>query len=161
MVCTLLTPRVRRWLRHGRPARVLHLFDQVCNLVNDQGDVISLASPAVGPGPFTMILPADFPNYLSAIRLSDPIHVDTAAQTMNIGPLRVETSQAGIWDPIPEWSRLRHGQQTNWPEARPLSPTPGNQLAAIAASTHQRRYRSDSSRDPCPGWAWRRPDAIW
>lgn len=122
MVCTLLTPRVGRWLRHSRPARILHLFDQVCNLVNDQGDVISLASPAVGPGPFTMILAADFPNYLSAIKLSDPIHVDTAAQTVNIGPLRVETSQAGIWDPIPEWSRLRHSRRTNWPEARPLSP---------------------------------------
>ena len=122
MNCALLTPRVQRWLLHGRPARILHRFDQVCNLVNDQGDVISLTSPAVGPGPFSMIMSPDFPNHLSAIKLGEPIRIDTAAQTLAIGSLAVDTSQAAIWNPTPRWSHLQHVHQTNWPAPRPLSP---------------------------------------
>ena len=57
---SLLTLRVQRWLHNGRPARILHLFDEVCNLVDDRGDVISLADPAVGSGPFTMVMEGDF-----------------------------------------------------------------------------------------------------
>ena len=131
MNCTLLTPRAKRWLLHGRPARILHRFDQVCNLVNDLGEVISLASPAIGPGPFTMILSPDFPNHLSAIKLEDPIRIDSAGPTLTIGSMTVDASHAAIWDPTPQWSRLQQVRQTNWPAARPLSPNLETQLQLL------------------------------
>ena len=40
--CQLITPRAQRWLQECRQARVLHLFDTACNLVDEHGRVLSL-----------------------------------------------------------------------------------------------------------------------
>ncbi|NCF66357.1 MAG: DUF2877 domain-containing protein [Chloroflexi bacterium] len=133
LISTLLTPRVQQWLDHGRPARLLHLFDVVCNLVNDQGSVISLATPAIGAGPFTMVLSDDFPNQLSYIGLNDPVTIDTAAHTLTIGSLSIDNKHARLWDPKPQWSNLRHAQKFSWPAARPLPPKIESHLQGLLA----------------------------
>ena len=117
---SLLTLRVQRWLHNGRPARILHLFKGVCNLVDDRGNVISLAAPAVGPGPFTMLMEEDFCRYLSYIDLQQPIAVDEADQSLSIGSLIISTDSASVWNATPNWSRLRHEQRTSWPASTPL-----------------------------------------
>jgi hypothetical protein len=53
MNTTLIAPRALRWLADTQQARLLHRFDQVCNLVNERGDVLTLAQPSVPMGPFT------------------------------------------------------------------------------------------------------------
>ena len=81
MLCNLVTPRVQQWLRNGRFAHVLHLFNDVINLVNDQGELISVTTPAVGPGPFTMQVEGDFQ---SQFVVGQPIQIDSQVQTLAI-----------------------------------------------------------------------------
>ena len=48
-----ISPAAKHWLKHSQIARVLHVFDPVCNLINEEGDVFSLVGPFVGNGPFS------------------------------------------------------------------------------------------------------------
>ena len=49
--------QVQEWLDRGPlSARVLAAFEQVCNLVTSDGDVIALVAPQVDNGPFNVVL---------------------------------------------------------------------------------------------------------
>ena len=128
---SLITSRVRRWLHSGRPARILHLFDGVCNLVDDRGDVISLTAPAVGPGPFTMVVEGDFRRNLSCIDLQQPVIINEANHSLSIGSLIISTDGASIWNAAPDWSRLRHEAGTNWLASTPLPAAIETQLELL------------------------------
>ena len=128
---SLVTSRVCRWLQHGRPARILHLFDGVCNLVDDQGDVISLAAPAVGPGPFTMLMEGDFRKNLSCIDLEQQVSFGGTDRSLSIGSLTISTIGASIWNAAPDWSRLRHEPGINWFASTPLPVTIETQLELL------------------------------
>jgi hypothetical protein len=95
-----------RWLRAGRPARILHLLAGVCNLVNDRDEVISLVSPRIGPGPFTIVLDEDF-----HLETDDRqfVAIGDAGQTLVLGSMVVDMGQAMMWQPRPDWLRLRNG----------------------------------------------------
>ena len=112
-----MTPRVQRWLENGRSARILHLFEEVCNLVDDQGEVITLAAPAVSPGPFTLILDDGFTAHLD---LQQPVHCDGAAQSLTIGAMHIDGRNAVIWQPRPSWSKLQQHAPSDFPPPRPL-----------------------------------------
>lgn len=119
MLSNLITPRVQEWLRNGRSARILHLFDEVCNLVNDQNEVLSLVSPQVGPGPFTMVLNSDF---TAGLALDQPISVDNTRQTLTIGSLVVDFGATAVWQPKPDWQQLQNVDVTDWRPPAKLSP---------------------------------------
>jgi hypothetical protein len=104
MSAAAITPRVLRWLRAGRPARILHLLADVCNLVNDQDEVISLVSPRIGPGPFMIVLDEELHLEIDA---NQTVRIDDARQLLALGSWMVDLRQAAIWQPIPDWSRLQ------------------------------------------------------
>lgn len=115
MNCHLITPRAQRWLANGRSTRILHLFDEVCNLVDAQGDMLSLVTPSVGPGPFTLVVDDGF---TAVLDINQPVQRDGGQLT--IGPLRLDTRQAALWNPRPFWSRLR--ERDNWPTLPEIAP---------------------------------------
>lgn len=119
MLAKLIAPRARQWLRDGRPARVLHLFTEACNLVNDRNEVVSLVSPRIGPGPFTIVLENDFTAGLEA---HQAVSVDDAGQRLAIGPLAVDIAEAAVWQPKPDWARLRDADIAGWPSPAGLPP---------------------------------------
>lgn len=100
----LLTLRVLNWLGAGHAARILHLFDQTCNLINDQGDVMSLVSSRVGPGPFSLLVDDTIAPYLDPTM---PVGFDRLAQTLSIGSWQIEIEEAVIWNSRPPWDNLR------------------------------------------------------
>jgi len=104
MDCCLITTRARRWLENGRSPRILHLFAGVCNLVDAGGEVLSLVSPAVGPGPFSLVVEGVFP---AAWQAADPVRIDRANGRLVVGPLCLDTGTAAVWEARPDWSRLR------------------------------------------------------
>src|SRR3972149_1772115 len=56
-------PRAQTWLQNTRKAHVLYSFERVLNLVNQEGDVLALASDRIGAGPFSLVLePGNFHN---------------------------------------------------------------------------------------------------
>lgn len=115
----LTTPRVRRWLAHTREARILHLFADVCNLVNEGGHVVSLVSRHIGAGPFALVLddhgawPADS---------GATVKIDRRAQRLFVGPLQVAYGKAHSWKPRPAWRRLNRGKAGMDSQCTTLSP---------------------------------------
>jgi hypothetical protein len=112
-----ITPRVRRWLRNSRSARIRHLFKEVCILVNERDEVISLVSPDIGPGPFSAVLEGDF---TAGLDIHQPIALDNTKRTLTVGPLIVNYRESIIWQPRPDWSRLREADFDKWPTAAGL-----------------------------------------
>lgn len=113
----LLTPRARRWLANGRPARILHRFAGVCNLVNAAGEVLSVCAPGLPAGPFTLRLDGELPAGLHAAL---PVRAAPDGGWLQIGPLRVETAGARTWQPRPPWGRFQSAWLANLPEPDPL-----------------------------------------
>lgn len=118
MRCRLITSRVCQWLHDGRPARILHLFDEVCNLINDQGEIITIASSQIGAGPFTMLLDH---RYLPRLDIHMPIKYNHLRQTLSIGPEQITVGYANIWNPRPLWENLRAQWCDDWPEPEHLA----------------------------------------
>ena len=99
----LIAPRSRRWLADSTSARILHLFDHACNLINDQGDILSLVTPEIGAGPFALVLPLARP-FPALLSLQDK--VDINENILRLGSLEFDITNAVDWQPIPDWERL-------------------------------------------------------
>ena len=101
--CHLTTPRVRRWLAHTKEARILHLFADVCNLVNEEGQVVSLVSERIGAGPFALVLRERqaWPG-----TRDDQVRIDHRAGRLYAGPMVIDHRHARFWEALPEWHRL-------------------------------------------------------
>jgi hypothetical protein len=104
MKCKLKTPRVERWLVSSRKVRVLNRFDEVCNLVNDDGDVISIVSGNIGPGPFSMLLNGAIPVDIDA---ETTISINSSTHALSIGTTTIESDQAAMWNPAPDWGKMK------------------------------------------------------
>jgi hypothetical protein len=100
----LLTPRTKVWLQRRTIATVLHVFDQACNLVDPEGQIISLVSAELGPGPFAIVIPLPT-SFTRFVRDDTPISVIDAK--LCLGSVTVETAQASLWQPGLPWARLQ------------------------------------------------------
>lgn len=101
------TPRVQRWLQKPQTAKLLHLFDQVINLIDADGEIVSVVQPNIRPGPFSLLIGEARP-FPSLIQPAAPV---TKTQTsLIIGPLAIDCRAAELWQPSPDWPRLREKQ---------------------------------------------------
>ena len=98
-----LSPDVSHWLANTHRPRILHIFDRACNLINEQGDVLSLVTPQIGNGPFNLVLEEKihFPEHLT---LDSPI--STSTTLIKLGDLTIHTTEAKLWHPRPDWEML-------------------------------------------------------
>ncbi|MGD8404654.1 MAG: DUF2877 domain-containing protein [Anaerolineales bacterium] len=102
-----LAPDAKAWLVNTRYPRILHVFDPACNLINEHREVFSIVGPQIGNGPFNIVLDEDicFSKYL---RLESPV---TLSHThLYLGDLAINTADANLWNPWPDWERL-HARQ--------------------------------------------------
>jgi hypothetical protein len=98
----LITWRTKQWMSRRPRAHVLHVFERACNLIGENGEVISLVTHEIGPGPFAVVLP-DF-RFVKAITPDSTVSVTGTA--INAGQLNVRISAARLWHPRPNWHRL-------------------------------------------------------
>ena len=98
-----LTPNVNDWLSKSRYPRILHVFDGVCNLINECREVLSIVTPQIGNGPFNIVVEDDvlFSNHLN---LQSPISAFPAQ--LNLGDFTIHTEDAKLWSPRPKWEML-------------------------------------------------------
>ena len=96
------------WLQDPKPARVLHVFENACNLLAEDGEVFSLVTPGVGEGPFNIVL--------APINFCDHAANDTAVkieqERIRIGELEIALSPAQIWEPRLDWESFRGRQDS-------------------------------------------------
>lgn len=98
-----VTSHVNDWLAKSRRPRILHIFDSVCNLINEHRQVLSIVTPEIGNGPFSLVVEnrVFFSDHLS---LQSPISISQSKLTT--GDLIIQTANAKLWKPTPDWKRL-------------------------------------------------------
>ncbi len=81
--------------------RVFGVHPAACNLIGEDGDVITLLAPQVGDGPFSIRVEASFTD----IAVDEPARAD--ARQLTAGRLRVDLEGVPVWEPRPDWVQLR------------------------------------------------------
>ncbi len=98
------TTAVSHWLETTKTPRVLHVFDQVCNVVDGERRVISLVTPEIGKGPFSLVVELPQGNFTDFITSESRVSVD--GFVLQIGSLVVDTSPAELWNARPLWESV-------------------------------------------------------
>jgi len=98
-----LTHNGKDWLADSDHPGILHIFDNVCNLINERSEILSIVTPQIGKGPFNLVLEKDilFSGYLR--RESQILIFQTQLQ---LGDLTIQTVNANLWTPTPDWATL-------------------------------------------------------
>lgn len=96
-------PRAQTWLRQTQQAHVLYSFERVLNLVNQEGDVLALASDRIGSGPFSLVLePGDFPK---------DVQIGASLLVFENGfwldDWLIDAERAEVWEPSPKWQIIQ------------------------------------------------------
>jgi hypothetical protein len=99
-----MSPHTRAWLLEAQQARVLHVFEKVCNLESNTGSVISLVSPEVGDGPLSIVVPIR--SFISYVKVG--MRIAIKGNQIKIGDFIVDVSDARMWDPMPPWGKIRY-----------------------------------------------------
>jgi hypothetical protein len=118
-----LTSNVRGWLANSHQPRILHIFDHACNLINERREVLSIVTPQIGNGPFNLVIPGlrksvdglpDWDESLQSSKvfsnLSVQAPVSNSTTQLILGDLIINTTNAKLWSPCPDWKRL-HAQK--------------------------------------------------
>ncbi|MCP4422752.1 MAG: DUF2877 domain-containing protein [Chloroflexi bacterium] len=106
----IITPQVQQWLFQPTAVSILHIFDQAINLIDSEGEIVSLVQPKIGAGPFAVMVDAKRP-FSILITPRDPVHKTT--DSMQIGKLNIDLRTATVWQPRPNWHLLQK-QQSLW-----------------------------------------------
>jgi hypothetical protein len=85
---------------------ILGAFDRACILLLSEGSVVVLVLPEVGDGPLNVVM-ADGSGALT--HLQPGLQVRLEARWLHVGGLQVSLSRATVWEPRPNWERLRSG----------------------------------------------------
>lgn len=102
-----LTENVNRWLADSSQPRILHVFDQACNLINERREVLSIVTTRIGNGPLNLVVE-------DGLSFSEYLHVESEisveGENLQLGDLTINTRAAKLWNPRPKWGDL-HAQQ--------------------------------------------------
>jgi hypothetical protein len=98
-----ISPKAKYWLKNTHQARVLHSFQDALNLINEHHQVLSLVTPRIGNGPFSVVVTeVDFSRFTNAQTI-----IEISEQTLWIGSVQCSTLQTPLWTPQPDWGELR------------------------------------------------------
>ena len=101
-----IAPRAKAWLQQTRQAHVLYAFERVINLVNQEAEVLALASWQIGSGPFTLLLEdGTFPE---GVQVETPLLV--FENGFWIGDWLIDAEEASVWQPVPKWESSRNNK---------------------------------------------------
>lgn len=107
----LMAPAASFWLRSASGIKILNVFPDVCNLISNDGDILSIVFPTVGPGPFSIVLDTDGPASQPRMSLSHHIDVNSTVYlsggNLHIGTVYVNTFGAVLWQAKPEWQAVQ------------------------------------------------------
>jgi len=96
-------PRAQTWLQETKQAHVLYSFERVLNLVNQEGNVLALASDRIGAGPFSLVLePGEF---LKDVEVGANLLVFENGFWLD--DWLIDSEEADIWEPTPRWQGTR------------------------------------------------------
>jgi hypothetical protein len=144
-------PGALAWVRAGRPARVLHVFAAVCNLISDRDDLLSLILEPGQMDPFTLLLkqPPSFAGFIE--HLNAESSVTSGSGRIRIDGLEVVIDKPLAWISRPDWDALRVA----------LSGNPGWIDLVEGEVIRSRSAESLAALIGNPGAAWRGSRPPW
>lgn len=97
-------PSVASWLALSDRPVILHVFDEVCNLINERREVLSIVVAEIGNGPFNLVVeePVIFAKHLD-VESKVSIH----DEQLSLGDITILLTDAQLWNPMPNWDELR------------------------------------------------------
>ncbi len=101
-------PSLTGWLALSVQPRILHVFDEVCNLINERRDILSIVHAEIGNGPFNLVIeePVLFTKHLD---VESKVSFRNK-QLLLGGDIAISLANAQMWDPVPRWDELRTNQ---------------------------------------------------
>lgn len=99
-----ITNNVKDWLENSNQPKILHIFDDVCNLINEKREILSIVTAEVGNGPFNLVTEGDI---LFTKHLAIDSKISTQEKEICLGDLIVSFAYAQVWNPQPDWESLR------------------------------------------------------
>lgn len=102
-----ITKNVKDWLSNSNQPKIFHVFDEVCNLINERREILSIVNAQVGNGPFNVVIeePVLFTKHLNA-----ESKVIIQDKKILIGELVISFANAQVWNPMPKWEELRNNK---------------------------------------------------
>ena len=98
-----ISPVAQQWLANTQFATVLHIFKPASNLINAEGQILSLVHPRIGNGPFSLVV--DIKDFTTLVEVEDKIIVDPFS--VFVGSLVIDVSDAEVWQPQPDWEQIQ------------------------------------------------------
>jgi hypothetical protein len=104
-----LTEHVKNWLAASHHARVLHVFADACNLINEHVEVLSVVTQKIGNGPFNLVIEKDI---LFSDHLNAESKISIQPNQLTLEYLNINVDKAQLWSPCPNWE-IMHGKRRN------------------------------------------------
>jgi len=101
VVARSISRSVHERLQQPLSARVLAVFERVCDLATNDGGVIALATSQIGDGPLNIVVDVDF----ATVEPGTEAHWN--GERLQVGGLKVALDKAVIWEPCPDWESLQ------------------------------------------------------
>ncbi|HSL45554.1 MAG TPA: DUF2877 domain-containing protein [Anaerolineales bacterium] len=102
-----LAPAANDWLTKSCQPRILHVFNQACNLLNEHGEVLSVVTPQIGNGPFNLVVEDN-------VLFSEHVDIDSSivvsGDQLIIADLTIHAADGKPWSPRPDWESLHHNR---------------------------------------------------
>jgi hypothetical protein len=96
-------PDANAWLAKTCHPRILHVFDQAFNLINEHREILSIVTGKIGKGPFNLVVE-------DAVLFSEHLQVESPVSMIEngliAGNLTFEVKDTNFWSPRPAWERL-------------------------------------------------------
>jgi hypothetical protein len=88
--------------------KVLATFDRACVLLTPDDAIAALVLPHVGDGPLNIVVNGT-PGCFDAVELGRPAYL--SAGTLNVGEFEISLSESEVWEPCPNWDKLRSNHE--------------------------------------------------
>lgn len=98
-----LSPKAQGWLNSTTQPRVLHVYSPVVNLSNEHGEILSIVTPEIGNGPFSLV--ADIRDFDQLVDTNPVVKIHS--DQIRLGNLTISIDQAELWQPSPDWGALK------------------------------------------------------
>lgn len=104
-----LTDHVKSWLAASQHVRVLHVFEDVCNLINEHGEVLSIVTQKIGDGPFNLVVDEEI---LFSDHLNAESKISIRSNQLIIEHLNINIDKTESWSPCLNW-KILHEKRNN------------------------------------------------
>lgn len=103
-------PSALAWLNQPGMVKVLHVFEEACNLVREDGSILSLVSENIGNGPFNLVRASVWNEECYLPGFPEFVHSDSRVSSnesrLSIGRMIMDFSNVKLWSPRPAWEKL-------------------------------------------------------